>query len=204
MVPSDHQRHVSADVGGPFEDRGDVPVVVAAQLDDALLDAVGLQPVPPAEAMAARALLGLPGDGFNPGAADRQHPGVPPAGDRDQVVRASLDRREQRPDVRPCREDGTSRENAWQRQRLEQAKLLAGEERDCVAEPVPSVCGQCAEDGITVGVTGPGDARAVRSAGSGAGHQVLCLGGQAPHAGRVQRHRQVQRQHGRFRRAHAP
>ena len=142
--------------GGPFQDRGGVPVVVTAQLDDAPLDPVRLQAVPAAEARTARAPVDLPGHGLHPAAAHRQHPGVLAVGDRDPVVRATLHRREQRPDVRPGREDGPLRQQARQRQRLEQPELPAGEERHRMAAPVPPVRGQRVEHRLAVGLALPG------------------------------------------------
>jgi len=56
LVAADDDRFGPAGLDRPFEQRGGVVVVVAGQLDDALVDPVRPQAVPPAEAVAAHPL----------------------------------------------------------------------------------------------------------------------------------------------------
>ena len=94
-----------------------VPVVVTAQLDDAPLGPVRLQAVPAAEVRTARPPVDLGGHDLHPAAAHRQYPGALTVDDHDPPVRAALHRREQRPDVRPPRENGPLRQQARPRRR---------------------------------------------------------------------------------------
>ena len=76
--------------GLSLQDRDDVPVMVARQLGDPLLDQVAFQAVPAAEPAAADAGRSRRFDGFHAVARDRQQPAVLPVDDRDQVAGAAL------------------------------------------------------------------------------------------------------------------
>ena len=76
LVAADDERFCPAGLGGPFEQRGGVTVVVAGKLDDALVDPVGLQAVPSAEAVAAHPLGRRQHGGADLGARDTEQPGV--------------------------------------------------------------------------------------------------------------------------------
>lgn len=90
IVPADDQRFAFTVPDDVLQDGGRVVVVMTGQLDDPLLDAVGLQAIPAAETRARNPGRGRRGDRLDLIPRDGEHPCMPPVHDRDAVCGALL------------------------------------------------------------------------------------------------------------------
>ena len=194
LVAADDERLCPAGLGGLYDQGDGIAVMVAGKLDDAFVDPVGLQAVPPAEAIAAHPLGRRQRRGTDLAVGDTEQPGVAAVDHRDPVGGAALDGQQQRPHVRAGGEHGPLLQLARQRDRLGQAELVAGEDRHRVAEPVAGAGGQQPADSPRVGRPYPDRRRNAGAVADSEREQLADVGRQAAELGGIQRHLHIQRQ----------
>ena len=194
-MPAGNQRLRLAPTHRLFQQGGRLTVVTAGKLDHTLVDPVGLQAIPAAEAGAANARRGRLGHGVDPLSRHLEHPGVAPVDDGHVVGGAPLQGHEQGPHMWPGRDNRSFRRRARQRDCIGQPQLAADEDRGRVAQPAAGMLLQQNPHFPPVSVTYPDRAGAVPGPACRRREELACPGRQAAQRRRAHRHLHIERQH---------